>query len=353
MKKRLVIVDKYSIKHGIKDIIAPATQDNLDFIFTANYGFTRFSLEKIAFAEVPYTELPQKMHFEYPEVPCHVPLYLHTKFEIISCANGKSINVTYDGEEVEPQLKAALDYVNSIIESYDEVVLFGEDDGHGCWGFETTLNYLNIPETTKVSFTRLGSLSDRSLIKAWESRESWRNSEFKLKHLEGQRVKKYFDYWWNTNSSLVFSESMNHVGLKCNPVLTKYELMTMVLLSRYDKPVSAWDLLTDMSAWKGTGKYDGVTRIGSVVSSNQIIKQLISRGFANDIGQLTLIISDEGRKFLSMLHPKTFDPDLGYRIANWKETRDIESVKRYIRTVFGKQLRFQRKQMGKEQLLAD
>ena len=270
MKKRLVIVDKYSIKHGIKDIIAPATQDNLDFIFTANYGFTRLSLEKIAFAEVPYTELPQKMHFEYPEVPCHVTLYLHPTFEVISCANGKSINVTDDGEDVEPQLKAPLDYVNSII-------------------------------------------------------------------------KKYFDYWWNTNSSLVFSESMNHAGLKCNPILTKYELMTMVLLSRYDKPVSAWDLLTDMSAWKGTGKYNGVTRIGSVVSSSQIIRQLISRGFANDIGQLTLVISDEGRKFLSMLHPKTFDPDLGCRIANWKETRDIESVKRYIRTVFGKQLGFQRK----------
>ncbi|EGR2227219.1 hypothetical protein DZF79_02985 [Vibrio parahaemolyticus] len=357
MTKRLVIIDKHYIKQAIKHFIAPVTKDSFDFIYTANYGFTRFTLEKISFEEVPYTGLTQKKHHEHLEVP---------KFNMISCADGKSINVTYGEKGVEPQIKSALDYINSVIESYDEVVLFGEDDGEGCWGFKTTLDdgqgcwgfkttlgYLNIPETTKISFTRLGSLSERATIKAWESRVPWDNSEFKLKHVEGQRVKKYFDYWWNTNSSLVFSEAMNHVGLKCDPVLTKYELMTMMLLSRHDKPVGAEVLLADMSAWKGTGKYDGVTRIGSVVSSNQIIKQLVSRGFANDIGKLTLVISDEGRKFLSMLHPKTFDPDLGYRIANWKETRDIESVKRYIRTVFGKQLRFQRKQMGKGHFLAD
>ncbi len=49
-----------------------------------------------------------------------------------------------------------------------------------------------------------------------------------------QLAKKTFDYWWNANSSVVFSELSKWSGLVASPLISKYELMLLCVLA--DKP---------------------------------------------------------------------------------------------------------------------
>jgi hypothetical protein len=53
-------------------------------------------------------------------------------------------------------------------------------------------------------------------------------------------------------------------------------------------------------------------------------------------------LSAAGKAFVSQLHKKTFDPDLPFRINDWLNIGDYDAMSRYIRTVFGRQIRFQR-----------
>lgn len=353
MKKRLVIVDKDSIIDQIKASILPTLDCEPDFLCTSSIGFSRYPLKKISFSEVPYSDAPTEKTHQYPKPPIYIPYYLNGSKPILTLSNGKSVGVSNDDIDLEGQIKAIFDSINREITSYDEVVYFGNSNHAACWEFQNTLGFLKIPESVPIYFVALKSFERNEMINSWDSKVVWGTSKYRMKILEEQRIKKYFDYWWNTNSSVVFSEILAYVGLGCNPVLSKFELMAMAVMGRYENPILEVTLRRDMNYWCGSGRYKGESSIGSRTSAHLIVEQMKERGFIEVVGERAIVVSDKGRKFLSMLHPKTFDPDLGHRIANWKETRDIESVKRYIRTVFGKQLRFQRKQMGRGQLLDD
>jgi len=160
-----------------------------------------------------------------------------------------------------------------------------------------------------------------------------------------QQLKKTFDYWWNSNSKLVFSELCKMSGLECQSILSKYELMLIVALGKYQKPIGIDNLLSIMTNWKGSGKYQTKSnQIGSLISRMKIIENACGRGAISKDNLTGLYsLSESGLCFLAKLHSRTFDPDLPARLENWISQLDYSAMKKYIRTLFGRQLRYQRK----------
>ena len=106
-----------------------------------------------------------------------------------------------------------------------------------------------------------------------------------------------------------------------------------------------------MERWTGSGKYSSNNKfsevgIGSVTSRHEIITQMKKRGTAV-LQDKKVQITPIGRVFVRALHGKTYDPDLPFRIHEWSLEGCRENMARYIRTVFGRQLRYQRNHVMK------
>ncbi len=82
------------------------------------------------------------------------------------------------------------------------------------------------------------------------------------------------------------------------------------------------------------------------MSRAAILESAIQRGALSvhgENGRREYALSSAGRAFVSQLHKKTFNPDLPFRINDWLRRGDYDAMSRYIRTVFGRQVRYQRK----------
>ncbi|WCN11269.1 hypothetical protein GV055_21210 [Marinomonas mediterranea] len=54
------------------------------------------------------------------------------------------------------------------------------------------------------------------------------------------------------------------------------------------------------------------------------------------------VVSLLGQCFTQSTHRRTYDKDLPFRLPEWMGSGDIELMARYIRQLFGRQLRYQR-----------
>jgi len=104
--------------------------------------------------------------------------------------------------------------------------------------------------------------------------------------------------------------------------------------------VQEFTLLQLMERWKGTGRY-GECEMGSPASRGPIFMTLLNAGLLERRGS-DLDISDAGLEFLNLLHPDCEDQDLPARLHEWQSDwpNSKPKMERYIRTLFGKQLRF-------------
>lgn len=163
--------------------------------------------------------------------------------------------------------------------------------------------------------------------------------------LEYGLVKRYFEWNWNVNALAVLSDAARRAGVaKDAPPLSKYALQLMYAM-RDLGPTSDGNLVSIMTQWAGTGTYKSTenqaSSLGSVASRVQILVNLIESGLLNrTLRDLTL--SDRGRKLLDLLHPDCQDADLPFRLDAWcsKGVKSKTNIDRYIKTFFGKQLRF-------------
>lgn len=164
--------------------------------------------------------------------------------------------------------------------------------------------------------------------------------------------KRLFDYWWLVNSMLVFGELKKNIGLKSAAIITKFELYTLCKIADSPDELTSDQLLSWMQNPNGSGRYTSNTaRVGSSISYIEIIRslienhELVQKSYQRGNEQLKL--TEHGRAFLALLHPKTLDPDLPFRVDSWlkSERPDLDKpvIERYIRQVFGRQLRYQRK----------
>lgn len=198
---------------------------------------------------------------------------------------------------------------------------------------------------------RLIALDDESIRKALSNlRPFGESSEASLAY---GHVKDYFDFNFNVNALAVLGAVIRQTGAGGNaPPLSKFSLQLLYSLSD-SQGMTAGQLVRLMSTWKGTGKYPyrpGAwnAQLGGVASRSQIIENLTAAGllevFATTPQQLR--ISARGLQLLESLHPDCRDLDLPFRIEAWGLqglAAAKPSIDKYIRTFFGKQLRFSAK----------
>lgn len=166
------------------------------------------------------------------------------------------------------------------------------------------------------------------------------NEELKQLH-EQSKVKEYFDYNFNIHSAYILGQCLTVAGINHpNYVMSKNSLLTLHYI-RTKRTISMPDLLMVFQEnWKGTGKY-AVTSLGSIVSRTEILFTLIEAGLLTKLHN-DLELSDKGHAFLNMLHPDCCDLDLPQRIEQWMilGSTAYPKIDKYVRTFFGKQMRF-------------
>ncbi|MEX3983787.1 hypothetical protein AB4Y45_32915 [Paraburkholderia sp. EG287A] len=192
------------------------------------------------------------------------------------------------------------------------------------------------------------------------------------------RVKRYFDWNWNVNSLAIFGMVQRNAGVvPTAPPLSKYALQLLYGL-RSRQPMTEGKIVWLMKHWPGTGKYSpsgrGDGEMGGPASRTPIIENLLAAGClarivdsagdpripasrmqiieklvdagriapSADVARTVYVVSPLGHVLLNSLHPDCEDPDLPFRLDAWcaKGEESKPAIDRYIRTFFGKQLRY-------------
>jgi len=319
-----------------------------EIVFTFGFGLWRFTLPKISFKDIPFTETPSALR---PH-SFNVSRYLIT-------ATGKAIfshseNAT--GEERNAILDNMVKYLRERMSVYDEIICAVDPDRTGYGAARQLLDQINpdFNSPVPVNCLYLLAMDEQSLRTAWEARASnpWTAGSRAQSLADKQLAKQTFDYWWNANSSLVLSVLCHWTNLKGDPLISKYELMLLAVIAATPE-ITINKLLTTMENWKGTGKYrdSGLYGgIGSTTSRLAILDSAVARGMVliregENPNRQTCSLTAPGMAFMNRLHPRTFDPDLPFRLEQWIATGDYNSMRRYINTVFSRQLRYQRNQL--------
>lgn len=184
-----------------------------------------------------------------------------------------------------------------------------------------------------------------------------------FEHLAGSgKAKQYFDYLWTLNSLPVFGELLRATGAAdelsrarsyseedgdfWSSMLSKYALQALLLLEKDE--AREWKRGEVSLLMHGNPLSKKESPIGTAMSRETIVDWLIRADLLEYIPaarplDVQLRISERGEMFLGLLHKDCFDPDLAHRIAVWGQTwpESKPQIDRYIRTFFGKQLRFQ------------
>lgn len=173
-------------------------------------------------------------------------------------------------------------------------------------------------------------------------------------------AKAYFDYNWNANALAVLGRALRaQQTLTANPIpISKFGLQLLYWLRDQEGFVTTASVSSAMHLWKGTGRYTQKTAsirigLGSVTAIGAIIAQLINAGYITEKpsdaegSSWMCQLSSMGHALLSdYLHPDCNDPDLPFRLDDWcRQGLDVAkpAMDRYLKTFFGKQLRFWRK----------
>jgi hypothetical protein len=231
-----------------------------------------------------------------------------------------------------------------------DLIVYAGDIGHASAGaFEVIMREvfgdnraLECPALELYSFDKAGLDRTFSNLRPF--------GEVFAQQQEYDRIKKYFDWNWNVNALAVLGEVQRRVGVPAGaPPLSKYALQLLYAL-RQEASCTGNEVHSRMKNWPGTGRYQyqkGEWRhtLGSVSSRGQIMDNLVEAGLlvrtcVNDRESFTC--SERGHELLGLLHPDCQDQDLPFRLAAWCNQGESAKpgIDRYLKTFFGKQLRF-------------
>jgi DNA topoisomerase IA len=334
---RLWIVEKPSCGAALRAAKLIKPEDHV--VYTMSLGHWRFQLPDIAFNAIPFTEIPDKTeplfnysYGTYMEDGAHVPLVMGEK----TSPNTKEFKRLI--------LDRLMITVQNNLEKYTGVILAVGYDRTGMWSAGQILDQLPFEKTPTIFCMHYRTTDRAALEKSYQNctDNPWIEGGLCKILQNEQRVKKYFDHWWFTNGRLVFGELSNKTGLSQERLLSKYGVMLLMILVQSSNDYTEAEVYRLMTNWCGTGKYiNKRVSIGSNVSRALIIESLYECGALIKDGKICKLTS-AGRAFVAHLHPRTYDADFPFRLDEWCKTGNIPAVKRYINTVFGRQLRYQR-----------
>lgn len=341
---RLLIAEKPYITKVLKEYNL-LSQDT-EIVYTFGIGLWRYKLPKLSFSDIPYTSLPSTLRPQKFN-PRRILLNAHGEAII-------SLPETPSKGEHEKALDDLTIYLRDKMSRYSEIICAVDCDRTGYGSASQLLNKVGGAGNSPVHCLYLMATDRDSVQKAWANRteHQWTPDSLAQELANQQKAKQTFDYWWNVNSSVVLSELCKWTGLKADPLISKYELMLISLVASENRPLRDSNILLLMDKWRGSGKYksDGYIGIGSPMSRVPIFKSACERGalvVENNGDERRYILSSAGKELIENLHKKTFDPDLPFRLDNWIRSDDYASMAKYIRTVFGRQLRHQRQKWRK------
>lgn len=320
--KKLYIVEKSYIYHQLKQLGLVDVQS--DCVVTNGLGFWRYKTKKINQSQVPFTDQPKAWSI----ISCE-PIYIQFPYTNILTEN---ISV----ESFSQKLKLRWNDYNEII-----VIVSGQ---FGCWSANQIIKRMPAHDYVCVVFAENKYPTAELLSNSVNQKTTWRDNRRVAEQIAIANRKYFFDFWWNTNSMAVFGDIFAHVGLDGQKVCSKFELMALLAISKEKDPVSLDYMVSKLVHWGGSGKYFPLNEIGSIGSWTKEINKLMWRGILTiDSIQNLLVMTAKGTLLLSYIHKQTYDPDLPFRLEKWCQDNEISQMKQYIRQVFGRQLRFQKK----------
>lgn len=331
-------------KPGIYDALSalPITLNTTDIVYTYAYGLYEPSKPNINFQSIPCTP-------EWGDD--HLKSY-YTK-ESIQWVNGGFKQKNYARD-----IMAA---IKDRMHEYTEIIIATDADRVGAYSALQLLQKLSDIEPNIVTRIPVIAWSKQAILKGYHERQRYMETGIEVEAKQ-QHLKRTFDYWWKINAELVFGEVCKECDLRGNPAVSKYELMLYFFLAMNPVPKSAYEIVKWMQNPPSRKTHSESVRqkvtIGSSVSHMSILETAVERGAVigsyveddNPRGvKMVYALSGRAHKFLSRMHPKTRDDDLPYRLYEWMscdlseidETK--EKIRRYINTLFGRQLRYQRR----------
>lgn len=195
------------------------------------------------------------------------------------------------------------------------------------------------------------------MLNAWDPQSAEKalcaNADVAAEHMRqfdawcaAAQLKHDFNFSFLINSSGVLTRSYHAAGgAVAQPVISKFGVQMLYAL-RHRGLVQSGQLLNDLWNWRGTGRYaKGAVRLGSPTSTAALLTGLCELGLAAQHDE-QMSITDVGEQFLNRLHPGCEDPDLPFRLEQWMldPQGGREAAGRYMRTWFGRQMRFMDRQ---------
>ena len=210
-----------------------------------------------------------------------------------------------------------------------------------------------------------GESPQESLANSLAAGMTTRHPQF-LSALTEARAKRYFDYNFHLNGNVVFGDLYRHLSGLNAPIHMSKNMVLVLYMIRKLGSVERWGFERIMCDWRGWKKDGESSEIGTIPSRQTLVPNLVALGLVKTAelpSSLETVCSSAsgvtvkstrdyhsltelGLRFLESLHPDCYDPFMPRRLEGW-QAAGIEASKtqidRYIKTYFGKQIRFQSK----------
>lgn len=349
---RLLIVEKHDI---YKRLIAADGVDisNTEIVSLCGMGFWDWDLPLISIDQVPFIDhLPEQKKAREFNFLASMNLFFDNNKTCL-------INKDYNGHEGTPGFSQQIvDHIKSNLQQYTEIVLFVDMDERG-FGIakifldkilgNSDLKSFASYKNTPIYFMDYSDLSNKSISFSWSDRHETRFSENTKagSFLKRWAIKRHFDYLWSINSAAAFNPIFERLDIEKPVLFSKYQLMVLFIVWGYgNEGVSIENLLRSMSDWPATADNELVNyraEIGSASSRSTIIDQLKSLSLIDYLpsDEKTLIVTNKGIRFLLLMSPESFDPNLPNNLRKWSENNDYDAVNEYISKFFSRQLNYQ------------
>ncbi len=269
---------------------------------------------------------PARMQFVRGKPISDYPLIAEPRFTMAESISYAAHPVATYARRLDTVSLANLPTVHRIVYAVDP-------DHNGIWAFRTALSLWFGNEAARAAHEAwlLTGLDERSVKTAIEAKTTTSALD---EAYDYACTKRYFEYQWTNNAHAVLAQ--NGVGAP-----SKFGLQLLYFLRRQTGPLSEAQLVACMARWRGTGKYP-CGEMGSPASRASLLEQLRMLGFVLSTKN-GVFLADQGNALLARLHPDCEDLDLPQRLDQWCVAglqASKPSIDKYIRTVFGKQLRF-------------
>lgn len=220
-------------------------------------------------------------------------------------------------------------------------------------------------ENAVLDFLHPGQSIEEVLAGSIEAGVTTKDPRF-IASLDEAQVRRYFDFNYHLNANIILGDLYRHLSGEAAPVHLSKNMVLVLYLIRKLGSVERWGFEHIMRNWRGWKREGKSFEIGTIPSRQELVPNLVKLGLVKTEALESSIetvcasasgmevmntrdyhcLTDLGTRFLECLHPDCYDPFLPRRLDKWQQDgikAARPQIDRYIKTYFGKQIRFQSK----------